>query len=66
MTDEAIWPVNNLSAKEATKKVISTYKLRDVVVMGKTKIFFKSKKTVFLLEAERQKRLPEMVCMYNV
>lgn len=61
MLEDTLWPTNDLSTEQATKKLISTYNLSDVVVYGKTQIFFKLQKTIFFLEAERQKRLPHLV-----
>ena len=61
MLDKKLWPSNSLSPEKATKKVVSTYNLGEVVVFGKTQIFFKTQRTIFLLEAERQKKLPYLV-----
>ena len=61
MLDKKLWPTNNLTPEQATKKLVSTYDLSEVVVFGKTQIFFKTQRTIFRLEAERQKKLPYIV-----
>ena len=61
MLDKKLWPTNNLTPEQATKKLVSAYDLGEVVVFGKTQIFFKTQRTIFRLEAERQKKLPYIV-----
>ena len=61
MVDETLWPTTKLSAKEATEKLVSLYNLHEMAVLGKTQIFFRTHQGIFILEAERQKRLPHLV-----
>ena len=61
MLDKKLWPMNSLTPEQATKKLVLTYDLSEVVVFGKTQIFFKTQRTIFRLEAERQKKLPYIV-----
>ena len=61
MLDDTLWPSHRLAAKEATTKLVSSHNLHEAVVLGRTRIFFKSQSPIFLLEAERQKKLPHLV-----
>ena len=56
-----LWPTHGLTAEQATQKIIMTYHLSELVVFGKTQIFFKTPKTIFFLESERQKHLQDLV-----
>ena len=63
MLDKKLWPTNSLTPEQATKKLVLTYDLSEVVVFRKTQIFFKTQRTIFRLEAERQKKLPYIVSL---
>ena len=66
MLDKKLWPTNSLTPEQATKKLVTTYDLAEVVEFGKTQIFFKTQRTIFRLEAERQKMLPYIVRAFFV
>ena len=61
MIDSMLWPTHELTAEQATQKIISTYHMDELVVFGKTQIFFKSPKTIYFLENEREEHLPLIV-----
>ena len=61
MIDPSLWPTHKLTTEEATRQIISTYHMDELVEFGKTQIFFKSPKTIYFLESERQKQLQPIV-----
>lgn len=61
MIDPMLWPKHGLTSEEATQKIISTYHMDELVVFGRTQIFFKEPKTIYFLESEREKHLPLIV-----
>ena len=61
MIDPMLWPTHGLTTEQATRKIISTYNMDELVVYGKTQIFFKTPKTIYFLESEREKQLQPIV-----
>ena len=55
------WPKYTWSDKNACVKLISHYHLTPLVTFGETKVFIKTPKTVYYLEAEREKKMPAVV-----
>lgn len=61
MIDPMLWPTHGLTTEQATRKIISTYNMDELVAYGKTQIFFKTPKTIYFLESEREKQLQPIV-----
>ena len=59
---EETWPNYKWTDEQACRKMITHYHLDTLVSFGKTKIFIKTPKTVYYLEEEREKKMPELVC----
>ena len=60
------WPTYTWSDEEATRKMIAHYHLNPLVSFGKTKIFIKTPRTVYYLEAEREKKMEYLVSVSMV
>ena len=61
MIEPNLWPTHELTVEEATRQIIAYYHMDKLVEFGKTQIFFKSPKTIYFLEGEREKQLHTMV-----
>nr|XP_020655826.1 unconventional myosin-Ig [Pogona vitticeps] len=64
MTSEYTWP-NHLMAtdREATETLISQHGFQEDVAYGRTKIFIRTPRTLFLLEQERAQLIPMLVLL---
>uniref|UniRef100_A0ABM5GMD2 Unconventional myosin-Ig isoform X1 n=1 Tax=Pogona vitticeps TaxID=103695 RepID=A0ABM5GMD2_9SAUR len=64
MTSEYTWP-NHLMAtdREATETLISQHGFQEDVAYGRTKIFIRTPRTLFMLEQERAQLIPMLVLL---
>lgn len=64
MTSEYTWP-NHLMAtdREATETLISQHGFQEDVAYGRTKVFIRTPRTLFLLEQERAQLIPMLVLL---
>jgi myosin-1 len=57
---EETWPNYKWTDEQACRKMVAHYHLNTLVSFGKTKIFIKTPRTVYYLEEQREKKMPEL------
>ena len=62
---EETWPNYKWTDEQACRKMVAHYHLNTLVSFGKTKIFIKTPRTVYYLEEQREKKMPELVYKLN-